>query len=181
MDSRQVTKPVSSSRFRKRWGRNVSALFVAIVAIGSPAAADQIVSRKTPHLTFVASVSPDAVPAAGGRVSLLVHIIPNRKMHVYAPGSTYRAVSIALERNPVLKPSKTTYPKPSIFFFQPLKEQVPVYSEPFDLKMTIAVSAIARQSKQVKLRGTLSYQACDDRVCYLPESVPLEWTLPVQR
>jgi len=33
----------------------------------------------------------------------------------------------------------------------------------------------------VKISGTLSYQACDDRVCYLPQSVPLEWVVPVRR
>ena len=31
------------------------------------------------------------------------------------------------------------------------------------------------------IAGVINYQACDDRVCYLPESVPLEWNLPVAR
>jgi hypothetical protein len=29
---------------------------------------------------------------------------------------------------------------------------------------------------ELTLRGTLRYQACDDRMCYLPATVPLEWT-----
>ena len=25
--------------------------------------------------------------------------------------------------------------------------------------------------------GTIEYQACDDPVCYLPETIPVEWKL----
>lgn len=160
----------------------VGALVVAVLAAGTThLTAERLVSRTTPHLTFVASLSPDAIPAPGGRLSLTVKIIPKKRMHVYAPGSNYRAVTIALDKNPLLKPSKAAYPKPSIYFFQPLKEQVAVYSEPFTLTMNVAVGAVPRRTSEVKVRGTLSYQACDDRVCYLPESVPLEWTVPVKR
>ena len=175
-------RPVSSSRFRRRWLRQLATLLVALAATGATRLdGQQLVSKKTPHLTFVASLSPPAIPARGGRLSLLVHVVPIRKMHVYAPGNSYRAITISLDRNPLLKPSKATYPKPSILLFQPLNERVLVYSDPFDLTMTIAVAAVPRQSSQLKIRGTLSYQACDDRICYLPESVPLEWTLPVRR
>ena len=27
------------------------------------------------------------------------------------------------------------------------------------------------------IKGTLRYQACDDKVCYLPQSIPLSWTV----
>jgi hypothetical protein len=29
------------------------------------------------------------------------------------------------------------------------------------------------------IKGSLDYQACDDRMCYLPASVPFQWTLTV--
>jgi hypothetical protein len=28
--------------------------------------------------------------------------------------------------------------------------------------------------------GTLSYQACDDKICFNPVTVPLSWTLPLE-
>jgi hypothetical protein len=28
--------------------------------------------------------------------------------------------------------------------------------------------------------GTVNYQACDDRVCYPPESSPITWTVVVK-
>jgi hypothetical protein len=56
-----------------------------------------------------------------------------------------------------------------------------VYSDPFKLTMDIAVGTVPPRAGSLKITGTLSYQACDDRVCYLPESVPLEWVVPVRR
>ena len=29
---------------------------------------------------------------------------------------------------------------------------------------------------EMVLAGSLRYQACDDRECYIPETVPLQWT-----
>ena len=101
--------------------------------------------------------------------------------HVYAPGTKYRAVTVTLNGTAWLKQGKTVYPKPSIYFFRPFKEQVLVFSEKFTLTTPIAIGTIPARLKQVKITGALSYQACDDRVCYLPQSVPLEWVVAVRR
>ena len=155
-------------------------LLVILVSAVSPVHADVIVARNTRHLSFTASLTPDAV-RAGGRLSLIVNVIPKKRMHVYAPGTKYRAITVTLNRNPAVKPAKTVYPKPSIYVFKPLNEQVLVYSDPFTLQMNVVVGAIPPRTARLKITGTLSYQACDDRVCYLPESVPLEWNLLVAR
>lgn len=155
---------------------------LALVGGGVPpgAAADVIVGRNTPHLSFTASLSPDAV-RSGGKLSLAVTVTPKRRMHVYAPGTNYRPVTVTLNKVGWLTPGKTVYPKPGIYFFRPLKEQVLVFSEKFTLTTPIAIGTIPSSLKQVKISGSLSYQACDDRVCYLPQSVPLEWVVPVKR
>ncbi len=164
-------------------GSGFSRTFIALilaVLVSSPVTADVIVARNTRHLSFTASLTPDAV-RAGGRLSLIVNVVPKKKIHVYAPGTKYRAITVTLNRNPSLKPAKAVYPKPSIYVFKPLKEQVLVYSDPFKLTMDIAVGTVPPRAGSLKITGTLSYQACDDRVCYLPESVPLEWVVPVRR
>ena len=117
----------------------------------------------------------------GGKMSLVVSITPKRRMHVYAPGTHYRPVTVTLNKIAWLKPGKTVYPNPSIYMFKPLKEQVLVFSDKFTLTTPIAIGTIPARQTQVKITGTLSYQACDDRVCYLPQSVPLEWDVPVRR
>lgn len=151
------------------------ALFLTI-----PLAADVIVARNTRHLSVTAALSPDVVNP-GGRLSLVVNVIPKKRMHVYAPGTNYRAITVTLDKHPALKPSRLVYPKPSIYFFKPLKEQVLVFSDPFRLTMNVGVGAVKAGTARLKITGALSYQACDDRVCYLPESVPLEWIMPVAR
>ena len=179
-----------SSRSRRRWLRNVGSGFSRTLTVAltqafltvcvTPVNADIIVARNTPHLSFTASLSPDVVKT-GSRLSLIVDVTPKKQMHVYAPGTTYRAITVTLNRNPSLKLSKAEYPKPEIYIFKPLKEQVLVYSQPFKLRMNIGVGQVPRRAARLKVTGTLSYQACDDRVCYLPESVPLEWNLRVAR
>lgn len=114
-------------------------------------------------------------------MSLVVHITPKKRMNVYAPGTRYRPVTVTLNKSAWLTPGKTEYPKASIYIFKPLKEQVLVYSERFKLTTNVALGTIPPKLTQAKITGTLSYQACDDRVCYLPQSVPLEWLLPVRR
>lgn len=158
-----------------------AALVVAVIAVSAaPGAADVIVARNTPHLSFIASMSPDTVKP-GGRLSLVVNVVPKRRMHVYAPGTKYRAVAVTLRKHPSLKTSRLSYPKPSMYIFKPLKEQVLVYSSPFKLTMDIGVGTVPPKAAPLTITGTLTYQACDDRVCYLPESIPLEWTIPVKR
>ena len=152
---------------------------LAVVFVPS-SAAEILVARNTPHLTFTASLSPDAV-RSGGRVSVVVRIVPKKRMHVYAPGTHYRPVTVTLNKKAWLRAAKTEYPKPSIYIFKPLKEQVLVYSNPFTLTTNVTLGTIPARMKHVKITGTLSYQACDDRVCYLPQSVGLEWTVPVRR
>ena len=169
-----------NSRFRRRWLGSLALLGAITLVCVTPVSADIIVARNTPHLSFAAALSPDVVKT-GSRLSLVVDVTPKKRMHVYAPGTNYRAITVTLSRNPLLKPSKAEYPKPEIYVFKPLKEQVLVYSQPFKLRMNIGVGQVPRQAARLKITGTLSYQACDDRVCYLPESVPLEWNLAVAR
>ena len=113
--------------------RTAFAVALAIVA-ATPVRADVIVARNTPHLSFTAALSPDVVKP-GGTLQLIVSITPRKRVHVYSPGTNYRAIAVTLDRNPALKPSKAVYPKPSIFVFKPLNEQVLVYSDPFKLSM----------------------------------------------
>jgi len=35
--------------------------------------------------------------------------------------------------------------------------------------------ALGPDGKPVTVTGKLEYQACDSKICFLPESMPLEW------
>ena len=147
-------------------------------------AAARAISRSTPHLRFTATISP-VIIVPGARISIEVDIVPKKGMHVYAPGTQYRPVVIRLKGDPPLRVRNSVYPKPTVYRFKPLNEDVLVYDAPFRLVVeAIASDATAlrkhlRGRNQMTIRGTLDYQACDDRMCYLPASVPFQWTLRV--
>ena len=73
-----------------------------------------------------------------------------------------------------------------IYFFEPLNERVPVFQKPFSLVQELVLEGTAqaqaalRGKENVTVKGTLEYQACDDRTCFNPVSVPLSWTLTLR-
>lgn len=120
---------------------------------------------------------------------MTVDITPKPGVHVYAPGSQYRPVTLTLADNsPFRLETPLEYPKPATYMFKPLNEQVLVYDAPFRLEAQIGLDparAVAAPfgSSDMPLAASLDYQACDDRVCFLPESVALRSTvtLPLSR
>jgi len=135
----------------------------------------------------ITSYPSDAGVAPGGRFSVELDIAPRSKIHVYAPGAKgYRAISLSIEPHPQVRVLPLRYPDPEIYFFEPLNERVPVYQKPFRLVQELVLEGTAqaqaalRGKENVTIKGTLEYQACDDRTCFNPVSVPLSWTLTLR-
>jgi len=127
-----------------------------------------------------AASTPVAHPGHRILLSMTVDIRP--KVHVYAPGVTnYIPIEWAMEESPALKPRPAHYPKSLSLRLKPIHETVPVYQGHLRIVREItfgpenALKQLASPSGELVLKGSLSYQACDDRKCYLPETVPLEW------
>ena len=145
-----------------------------------------MLSKSTRHLAVTARLSPDIV-TPGSRISLVFDVTPKKGMHVYAPGPKYRAVAIALETNPSLQVHETIYPPPTTYLFKPLNEEVLVYQAPFRLTLDItpgatpAQRAVLTAQARLTIKGQLTYQACDDKVCYLPAAIPFEWGVKIGR
>jgi hypothetical protein len=59
-------------------------------------------------------------------------------------------------------------------------EKVPVFAKAFRLTQDVTLAKSVKAGDTVVVAGTLSYQACDDRVCYPPESAPVSWTIAVK-
>ena len=68
-------------------------------------------------------------------------------------------------------------------FVDPVGERVQVYDQPFRIRqdVTLALTPSMRQRATAKeslvIAGALEYQACDDKVCYRPETIPVQWTV----
>jgi DsbC/DsbD-like thiol-disulfide interchange protein len=161
----------------------VSSMMVRLGTGSAPVAATKISSAQLEMTTFAS----DGEIAPGNHFSLVVDVTPRPGMHVYAPGaSSYRVVSLALAPQPFVQPRPTAYPPSEIYFFQPLNERVPVYQKPFRLVQDVLLEATPEAQKallgreSLSLTGTVDYQACDDKICYNPVSVPVSWTLKLK-
>ncbi len=117
--------------------------------------------------------------AAGAKLALFVDVTPKPGIHVYAPGSNdYIPITVKLNAQPELKAGKVAYPKSEIMTFA--DEKVPVFQKPFRLTQSVTLDKAAKPGSTVTVSGTVHYQACDDRVCYPPESSPIAWTVIVK-
>lgn len=161
------------------WERNtVSNIMLRVGTTGTPIQATQV---STAHLDLRTYPS-DASAALGTRFSLALHITPKPGMHLYAPGADgYRVVKVDIAPQPNVRIQPVRYPASEIYNFVPLNERVPVFQKPFTLQVEVVPEATAEARKafagktELVITGTLEYQACDDKLCYNPASVPLSW------
>ena len=133
---------------------------------------------KPGHATILPSPT-EVNGAAGAKLALFVDVTPKPGIHVYAPGSNdYIPITVKLNAQPEIKLGKVAYPKSEMMTFA--DEKVPVFQKPFRLTQDVTVDKSAKAGSTVTVSGTVNYQACDDRVCYAPESAPVTWTVVVK-
>jgi peroxiredoxin len=138
---------------------------------------------QTQHLDVVTYPS-DAAVAPGNKFSVVARITPRGGIHVYAPGASgYKVIDLKIAPGQYLHPQRTAYPQAEIYFFKPLNERVPTYQKTFTVVQEVVLdgqastrTALSAQSSMT-IGGVLTYQACDDRLCYDPVTLPLSWTV----
>ena len=176
-----------TARFFEKFYRERNTAANIMLKLGTPISGIAGSSGETAHLEVSATQSDPAI-TVGSRFHLALDITPRPGMHVYAPGAGdagYRVIGLTLDLPGFLRLLAAEYPESEIYYFEPLDERVPVYQEPFRLVQEVVVEGDQESSAQLAeidvltLSGRLDYQACDDRVCYDPASVPLTWTLTV--
>lgn len=141
---------------------------------------------ETRHL--VLTIPPaDVAAAPGARISLRLDIAPKPGMHVYAPGQKELIpISLSLVPGDTYKVHAATFPRPEKYVFEPLNETQLVYSKPFRILQVVTIAdtpatrARAQAAERLTISGTLRYQACDNEVCYMPETLPVSWEVPLK-
>lgn len=136
-----------------------------------------------PHLDLTA-FSTDQTVAPGTHFSVVVDAVPGKRVHVYAPGASgYKPVTLVIQPQAGLMVRELRLPKAEDYFFKPLNEHVAVYQKPFRIVQELTIDpspqseAALRGTPAMTIRGSLEYQACDDKVCFIPQSTPLAWTI----
>ena len=105
-------------------------------------------------------------------------------MHVYAPGvQGYIPIELKLRETPAFQAHAPSYPASRKLRLKAIGETVPVYTGRFRVVADITIASEAQvkpllsPTGELAVEAALRYQACDARVCYPPETVPLKWML----
>jgi hypothetical protein len=130
------------------------------------------------------TLAPGAVPpvaATGGQVTLLLDVTPKRDIHVYAPGAKdFIQTTLTLSPQGRLSIGKPGYPRAELVLDPVLNERIPEYTKTFRIAQPVTLGPAVKSRDDVTIVGVLSYQACDDKMCYPPSSASVTWTVKVK-
>ena len=105
------------------------------------------------------------------------------KMHVYAPGVSqeYRPVKWTMNESPSWKTGEPGFPQPKRMSLAGDPELVPVYEGKFSITRELVLAREQDLKPRISaegdftVEGSFQFQACDDRMCFPPQTIPLKW------
>lgn len=171
---------VKAKFFEEKYADRYTAGEILVRTLGADATESRT-QTETDHLTITSAAS-DAILRGGNRLSLVVEVDLKPKMHVYAPGvEGYIPIEWSMEEVTGITNYPAEYPGSETLHLPAINETVPVYQGRFKIARDVMIG----QSKEIQhllsaqgelvVKGSFRYQACDDKVCYLPKTVPIEW------
>lgn len=120
----------------------------------------------------------DATVASGDRIALTLDLDLDPGMHVYAPGvEGYIPIDWKMQESPDATAHAPEFPRSEKLYLKAIGETVPAYRNHFRLTRDITIGRPSGAEGEFTVTGSLRYQACDDRVCYIPQQLHLAWTL----
>ncbi len=151
--------------------------------------------RSAPPSGVVKVTATAATTAAslGSRLTVGVEIVMPAGFHVYSPdaGSDYRKLLWQMKPSQCWAAGETAYPEAKWRKFPFAEEKLPVYQGTVRLSRELIVQPAIRADdpsvydlfrktcldtqSQAGAIGVLELQACDDRQCFPPKSIPLTW------
>ena len=110
------------------------------------------------------------------------------KMHVYAPGVSqeYRPVKWTMNESPAWKTRDPVFPAAKKMSLAGDPELVPVYEGKFSITRELVLAReqdlkpLISAEGDFSVEGAFQFQACDDRMCFPPQTIPLKWTLHLE-
>ena len=176
---------VQSKYFPDRQENRYTAPSVLLREFGS-AAGTRETAVKTDHIEFNYYSTKDVVRPSL-HFSLVADFNLKPKMHVYAPDvKGYTPIALEIAPSPNYKALEVEYPRSKMLFLPAIKETVPIHEGKFRIIQDVMMAnerdlkGVLDGGREVKITGNLRYQACDDKICYFPQTIPLEWTLKVE-
>ena len=150
---------------------------------------DFLIGKKSEFIAFLERItcaeSPSVVPAAqrevrpGNIVTIVLDLVLPEPMHVYAPGvEGYRPLAVEVVEQPMLKSHPTAFPEAKMLHLEVIDETVPVYEGEVRVFQDVTISPRLRE-ESFTIPVEISYQACDDQICYPPFKFQAEVTLDI--
>jgi DsbC/DsbD-like thiol-disulfide interchange protein len=148
--------------------------------ISLAAAAQSVPSARKPAVTMETPGTFTVPRGKATKIALQFRIAPGFHINSHKPNSELLIpTSLKLDMPTDIIAQKITYPpgKDFTFSFDPT-QKLNVYSGAFTVSaMLRPLSTVAPSAYTV--RGQLKYQACDDRACYPPKNIPVEFEVKV--
>ena len=169
---------VVSKDFEEDFRDRVTA--ASILASRFGAAVDAAKSDVVGKQALLSLSASNATLHVGERITLVIDVTLKPGMHVYAPGvDGYIPVAWAMGPSPSWTAHDAVFPASEKLRLEAIQETVPVYQNHIRITRDVTVGQNVKPGP-LTVEGTFRYQACDDRVCYIPQTLPLKWTFEVQ-
>ncbi len=137
------------------------------------------------HLVVTTGLS-DLEVRPGQRITLSAEAKPGPRIHVYAPGTQgYIPIAFTLDPSNGFTADPVVYPASKTLTLPAIHEAMPVYDAPFRMLVTVTLANAATieplldAGRHLRIEAKFRYQACDDQECFVPETLPLAWTVHV--
>ncbi len=163
-----------------KWIAYPACLLLALVSLSF--------EEKQGRQASIVSSAAKPVVHAGERVALMLDVTLRPGMHVYAPGAEgYIPVSWKLKDSNLFTAHDVVMPEAKTIYLPVIDEKAPVYEGHFRLVRDVTIGPdnviepLVAQNGKLTIEGTFRYQGCDDTMCYMPETLPITWTLAVER
>ena len=146
------------------------------------------------HIPVTASATNRSV-GLGNRIRIAVELTIPEGFHVYSPevGGEYKGVSWQMDPTDCLEIGEPLYPKPEWKVMKSSNENLPVYEGLLRISREVIVKPALRatdpsvfklftdrcvdSTSHIKMSGVLKFQACDEHLCYPPQTVRPQWKL----
>lgn len=75
---------------------------------------------------------------------------------------------------------KPRYPKAGVVSTPGTTDATPAYNTSFRIALPATIAAAAKSGEVITVGGALTYQACDERLCYPISIAPISWQVVVK-
>lgn len=155
---------------------------ILLTLLTAVALAQDSLIPKAPIVTAMPAEPVAVAPGGSARVELRFRVSPGYHINSSKPRSEF-LIPTRLKLSPPanLTPGAVVYPegKDLTFAFSP-KEKLNVYAGDFIVRAELRALGSALAGSY-KVPGELRYQACNDRACFPPNKLPVEFEVTVRK